>query len=723
MGKKKALVLWDQDKIKRHLILAAGVLLVSLAVWVINWARTPEALSLEAMPEDGRSVLSELEWDYRDCYTQRGWVRPSGGRPRAYFSGFSGEVQSVSVRLKRELPPGTPCRLYYPDSSGSYREAWLDEDVASGGKREFLFNLPAGEYPSLRLSIPQDYQLEDILISAQPLVAESHAIPVFRPLDLTLFFLLLLALAELALLRRKSIAAGLKSLWHGRKAWGPALIKMLGAGSVCVLLAWPLCHFRGLAYQWPQAAFFAAGGVGLCGLWLMRRWAVDFPQRIFAFLCLGLGLLFILASPLTSQVAGEDGFSFQNALSLSYAGEAHVTGAEKALMNREGFPPYYDMEENRLYAEALQTAFDSGALYVFQENILWPQLLGCLPGAFGLWLGRFWGLSFPGMYVLGRFTSLLAYTLVVSCAVKRAVRGKTLLCAAALVPTAVFQAASYSSGAWTMAFALLGSALYFNEIYQQAPLTPARAGAVLGVFLLAFLPRPAYFPLLLMLFFLPKSKLPEQSFRRRWRLLVLLSGLLLAALLLLTIATGQTSAAGPRGGLSITALAQAKHMVTNPLDYAKVLVKFLAKEYLNPNYAGRALTELGSFSGLAVHVPGAVLVLALLLFTAATEPEPLPPAGSGRVIPWDKAGTVLGVCCAVGSLATWSYLVFSPLTASTISGCQGMYLLPLLFPALRVLRSGKIQCSFHKGRYLYAVLCPIAALTCLGLWMILRCFT
>lgn len=723
VGKKKAPAILDRAGVKRQLALAACALLAALAVWVVNWARTPEALSLETMPEDGRSVLAGLEWESHDCRVQRGWVLPTGSRPRAYFSGFEGQVQSVAVRLERELPTGTLCRLYYPDSSGSYRKTWFDEEVASGGKRELLFSLPAEEYSSLRLEIPQGYRLEDVRVSAQPLVAESHAIPAFRFFDLALFFLLLLALGELALYRRKAIAGLLKSLWRGKKAYGWALLKMLGVGTICGLLAWPVCNFRGIAYQWQQAAFFVAGGVGLCGLWFMRRWAAEYPQRIFAFLCLGTGLLFILASPLTSYLTGEGGFPFQNALSLSYAGNVHVTGAEKALMNQENFPLYFDMEQNRLYAESLRTAFDSGTLYVFWENVFQPAFLGYLPGALGLWLGRFLGLSFTSMYVLGRFSSLLAYTLVVSCAVKRADRGKALLCAVALTPTAVFQAASYNGNSWTMAFAMLGAALYFSELRRAAPITPGRAGAILGVFLLAFLPRPAYFPLLLMLFFLPGAKLPNPGARRRWRLSVLFEGLLLAVLFLLPLATGQTSAGGPRGGLPVTALSQAKHIVTDPVDYAKVLVKFLAKEYLNPSHAGRVLTELGSFSGVAVHVPGAVLVLALLLFVSITEPEAPALAGPERLIPWEKAGVMAGVCCAIGLVATWSYLAFSPVSASTISGCGGLSLLPLLFPGLSVFRSAKIQCSFRKDRYLYAVLCPLAALTCLGIWLVLRCYT
>lgn len=644
----------------------------------------------------------------------------TGEAPQVYLSGFSGEIQSVALRLKTELTPGAFFTLHYPNQYGNYGQDALDLKAVSSGKREYLFSLPLGEYTSLRLDISEDIQIEDILVSPSALDTQSNVLPVFRFLDLVIFFAILLVLAELVLCQRHRIVLWLNGLWRNRRT----ALKMLAAGAVCALLAWPVCHFRGIPFLWQHIAFFFIGGGLISGLWLIRRWAEKYPQRIFALLCLSVGLLFIFASPLTSYITEDGGIHYQHTLSLSYMGDAYVTGAEKYMMNIEPFPGYTHIEGNENFIQSMQNLFEKGGIYTFQENILRPSFLGYLPGAVGLLLGRLLGLPFVWTYGMGRFANLLAYTLLACCAIKCANRGKALLCAVALIPSAVFQAASYSYGPFLMGVAMIATALYFNEIQQpDTPITLGKTAVILGLFLVAFLPRPIYFPVVLMMFFIPRTKLPDSILKRRYMILTALTVVLLLAGLALPLLTGQPTATEPRSGLPATALDQVKHILTHPVDYAKVFVRYMGIEYLNPDHANQVLTKLGNFSDLTVLVPGSIIVLAILAFVILTEPEDHPlPAGPVRTVSWPKLGVALGICCTIGVIATWSYVVFSPVGASTISGCQGRYLLPLLFPALYILRSSKIRSAFHKGRYLYAVLCPLACLSCMKLWLILRSF-
>jgi len=675
-------------------------------------------LALEAFPADGHSLLADLEWEYRDCQLQGDYIVVTGEKPRVYLSGFSEEIQSVSVRLQTELTPPNTFTLLYLSEDGTYYV--LNKKEVSSGKKEYLFSVPQREHAWFALDIPGDIQIKDILVSPSPLEAESNVIPPFRFLDLVVICVILLALAELTLYQRHRIGRWLGGLSYNCKS----ILKMLAAGAACVLLAWPVYHFCGLPFLWQQMAFFFIMGMLLYGLWFMRRWAEENPHRIFVFLCLGVGLLLILASPLTSYITEDGGIHYQHTLSLSYMGNAYVTGAEKYMMNMEPFPGYAHIEGNESFVQSMQDSFEKGGIYTFRENILRPSFLGYLPGAMGLWLGRFLGLPFVWMYGMGRFANLLAYTLLVAFAVKRANQGKALLCAVALIPSAVFQAASYSYGPFLMGVAMIAVVLYFNEIQQpDTPMTLRKTAAILGLFLVAFLPRPIYFPVVLMMFFIPRTKLPDPILKRRYMLLTVLAIFILLVGLVLPVLTGQPMATDPRSGLPVTALDQVKYIFTHPLDYAKTFVKYMGIEYLNPNNASQVLTKLGSFADLTAQVPGAIVVLVILAFVAFTEPENSPlPDGQERTIPWIKLGVALSVCCSIGVIATWSYVMFSPVGAATIAGCQGRYLLPLLFPALYILRSTKINSTFHKGNYLYVVLCPIAWLSCMGLWSILQSY-
>ncbi len=119
-------------------------------------------------------------------------------------------------------------------------------------------------------------------------------------------------------------------------------------------------------------------------------------------------------------------------------------------------------------------------------------------------------------------------------------------------------------------------------------------------------------------------------------------------------------------------------------------------------------------------MPGSALILAALGITALTEPEVEPLADAGSLAGRICAAVCLGL--AVGGLAVWTYLRLSPVGDGAVSGFQGRWLLPALFPALYLLRLPQIKSTFHRGRYLYAMLCPAVLLSCMKLWMILRCY-
>ncbi len=643
-------------------ILLVTVLALSLSIWLINWARTPE-LNPESFPGDGQAVERE-NWQMYG-YEEKGKFLKAGSEGSyILLRGFRGKIQSVSVRVNSQLPSGTILTLHYPDASGGLSPDRMEEAEASEGMTEYLFTMPPKEYSFLRLGIPADFVPGEILVSPSPLNAATHVIPPFRIRDFAIPFFILLALGELILHIWPRLSEKLRALIKARKSLGIGFLKLLGAGVILALAAWPLCSFRGIPYTWQHAAFFLLLGAMIYGLWLFRNHAAEHPQRVFALVCLGIGLMFIAASPLTSYIPGDGGIHYRHALSLSYGGQAYITKAERSLMGLIEFPVYSSNSYNGIYFDHMRAHVSKGALYIMEESPLsYPSPL-YLPGAFGLWLGRFFGMHFVVGYALGRAVNLLAYALIVCLAIKLARRGRVLLCVVSLLPSALFQASTYSPGGIAMALAMLCTVLLFRR--------------------------------------------PEGE--RDTRSILIKSGLIAA----IVLAAFMTPAAALGGKLPVTAGDQVSNILSNPLGAVKMFARFILKDLLGSGF----MTELGNLSTLTARVPGAMLFLAALGITALTEPEEEPLKVSVPL----RAGLFAGLCFCVGVIILCTYLICTPAGQTWITGFQGRWLLPVLFPLLYLLRLPQIKSTFHRGRYLYVMISPALLLTVMQLWRILRCF-
>lgn len=220
---------------RRQGILLAVVLVMSLSVWLINWARTPE-LDTERFPGDGRPV-PRSQWQLYN-YREKGealMVEEEG--PYILLKGLKGEIQSVSVRLGSQLPPRTVIKLHYPDASGELSPDRMEEKESNEGMLEYLFRLPPKEYSFLRLSIPADFVPKEILVSESPVESLTHVIPPFRARDLAIPFLALLALGELVLRFWPGISSRLQDLWGRKRLLGLKLLELAAAGTAAGLLA------------------------------------------------------------------------------------------------------------------------------------------------------------------------------------------------------------------------------------------------------------------------------------------------------------------------------------------------------------------------------------------------------------------------------------------------------------------------------------------------------
>jgi hypothetical protein len=283
-----------------------------------------------------------------------------------------------------------------------------------------------------------------------------------------------------------------------------------------------------------------------------------------------------------------------------------------------------------------------------------------------IWLARALDLSAAAGLLLARLFGLAAWLAGMAAVLRVAPAQRWLLCAAALLPISVFQAASLSGDALTQ----LALFWWLAECLRAA----ARGGALgrrgvlrlLAPALALGLVKPGYAPLALAAFALP---LPP---RRR----VARGAAALAAAALPTLWWAGVAAAAdvpplfPRADLG----GQLRHALASPLDFLAAAAGTIAA--LWPAWLEGLVGNLGHFD-VEIPVPATALGLAAVAASATLERSPLRPAA--RL--WLLAAFAATTLAVLGM----AYLGWTPVGARVIQGVQGRYFLPLVPFALAVL--------------------------------------
>lgn len=147
-----------------------------------------------------------------------------------------------------------------------------------------------------------------------------------------------------------------------------------------------------------------------------------------------------------------------------------------------------------------------------------------------------------------------------------------------------------------------------------------------------------------------------------------------------------------RGGSEVNSFEQAHFILSCPLQYTEILLRFL-RRYLSPDLIAMNLT---SFAYLEA-APEYWIYLILLGILAFTDKNGRDYAISGGwKCKWLMLGILFGTVCL---FATALYVAFTPVGMNTINGCQPRYLFPLLFPAMMLIGSQRIENRMNKTIY------------------------
>lgn len=300
-----------------------------------------------------------------------------------------------------------------------------------------------------------------------------------------------------------------------------------------------------------------------------------------------------------------------------------------------------------------------------------------LPGSLIYMLGTIVGLSFTAKYICAHLVYVFINAAAIYFGMRRLKQGKMLYAVIASFPTVVFIASNYSYDYWVTCVSMLGFAYLIGELQRPDELLNRKNAVImLTCFLIAFLPKAIYFPLVLSCLLIGSNKFKSAKSLRRFRLLVLLIFLLLIATFLLPMIINSPGSGDSRGGDGVNSTNQIIYIASNPLEFIKTLGLFMLSYLSVENTRG----YIGFFAYLG-FTPTITWIISLTLLTVTAVTD-------GGILSSHKSAikqllfvdVIALISAALVCIAL--YISFTAVGSSTIEGCQPRYLIPLVFPAL-----------------------------------------
>lgn len=450
-------------------------------------------------------------------------------------------------------------------------------------------------------------------------------------------------------------------------------------------------HFNYLRFGFWMLLFISTGMVII-----FRK---TFSSKLeYAFLTVGLcaGVLIILILPVT-RVGFDEATHLRGSFLLSFQSETKGNyELWQMISESENNTPVAFNQSSEEYDE-LFTYLNDHALYYGNDTtmITTPRYtsnmatFGYLIIAFVINIARLFKTDFGVIYVIARFTSLATYLTVMFMAIRRLNKGKLLMVIIGLMPTAMYISSTVSYDPVVTSFIYLGMAYLISEFLEPEKKISMKE-YMIYVMALSFgsLSKAVYIPLILIGLFLPADKFRDKKTERFMKIGIILIFCILMSTFVIPEIISPDEVSG--GGGDKSDASQVSIMLSNPLSYAKVLLYSIKKELFNFFIGEEGLDNMylmgrGNKSCLII------MFLTFIVFTHSRDEKQLKPSV--------KVWILILIFVVICLINTAMYLCFTSPGMTSISGVQGRYFIPLLFPLLMVLSTNRVKCNLNITKY------------------------
>lgn len=470
------------------------------------------------------------------------------------------------------------------------------------------------------------------------------------------------------------------------------ILLFLGTGAIAFLGIRALAMDSAGKSNWMIDLFSLSAATAVAMLFSFPKTLARKPEVFFLIFSLLIGGLLAFLLPDATTVSWDDGHHYQHALNYSTIGRVRFTEQDMIAMEAQNEKFYGLGEERQTWLKAQDEANRNGAVYVTSDFHMQPKQFWSGTQGLGLFLGRLFHLNYWMTWSLGRFTGLLAYALAGYFAIRRLYSGKMILTAVLMIPGAVFLASNYSYDPGVTCLTALGLSYCFS-LWQNPDRKASRMDQIvmIGALFLGCIAKAIYFPLLLLPLFLPRDRFENVKQYRRfiWADSIAMILLLISFVLPMMFSDGSGD---QRGGTDVNAIGQIRFILSNPLKYTETLLRFLGR-YLDPYRSRNYLTNM-AYMGVTHGHEIYLIILSVAAFTDRGSMDQL--LGSRKGLRIFMLFLLFGTLCLV---ATSMYVSYTGVGKNNISGCQPRYLIPLIFPAMMLLGSGRIRNEGNRAVY------------------------
>lgn len=414
-------------------------------------------------------------------------------------------------------------------------------------------------------------------------------------------------------------------------------------------------------------------------------------ERLYLYCGLIIGTTFAVVLPMRLNVSWDDQIHYMSAISGSRLTDSTVSLAEEdfyyTCFNRQ-LKDYEQYNRDEL-KEIINNPLSEKAYVVNPVSLSPIKTIVYAPVSLILFLAR--GIGFPTTMciILGRIAGVWSYILLIYFGMRRIKSGKMIMAAVSLVPGYLFIVSNYNYDYWTIALIAYSMAYLLGEYqHPEKPIEIKDIIIIFSSFLIALLTKPVYIPLLGLAAFIPKEKFKTVRFRRIYRGFFITACCLAVAAVLFFLLGGFLGTGDNRGGEDVNAGLQIEFIFSNPKLYMQIIFNYM-KEYLNLDMVYSYLANKAYYGN---DILLAQITLIWIGIVTLADRNYL----AAKNVGWSSKILSLPLAyLSVWATATAMYVIFTPVGYSTVNGCQGRYLFPIVIPLLLFLS----QIRFIKQDY------------------------
>lgn len=445
---------------------------------------------------------------------------------------------------------------------------------------------------------------------------------------------------------------------------------------VCLLIRYIFTLFDlGININFKRLIFMS---LSIFSLYLIFTYK-DRLEVLIPLLIICLGIIFMTATG-TKDVSWDEGTHYLRCNKSSYLLNIQESSPTLMFTNMNTANKYF-VYDSPLYLEYVNRLNLSSSYvvnsyaYTFSFSNFFFGLPYIIPGII-IWFLRSLGLNFEAVYMLSKLGVMLPFALMVHYSIKKS-GNKLLISALMLIPSIVFLSSSHSYDPWTIGFLTLALVTFIETKKHKKQFTNSDILLVMLSMFAISTSKTAYLCFAIVLLFVKRENFASKRQMIAWYLSIIL-------ILIITILAYKTSIYFEKDYVGmqnnnpyyydVNIKAQVSYILENPMNYLKMLFKYLFAGYFSLEFVPNMLMAF-EYDIIPLF---RYILMPVLVAIAFTEKDKY----DYNINKSNKIALLLSSLITIIVLATAIYIDYNPYRNTTINGMQSRYMLPILYPIL-----------------------------------------